>query len=124
MIDKKKQGHKAELLVANYLRSKGCIIAKMNYHSRFGEIDIIAESRKTVAFVEVKQRSENALFTPAEAVDARKQHKIILTANDFLRKANLSELQPRFDIAEVYFSKTADGKTKYKIHYIKNAFQA
>lgn len=124
MSDTKNKGHKAELLVADFLRSKGCIIAKMNYHSRFGEIDIIAESRKTVAFVEVKQRGENALFTPAEAVDARKQQKIILTANDFLRKANLPELQPRFDVAEVYFTKTEDGKTKYKIHYIKNAFQA
>ncbi len=115
-------GQSAELMVAGYLRSKGCIIAKMNYHSRYGEIDIIAETRKTVIFVEVKMRGENALVSPAEAVDYRKQQKIKLTANDFLSKANIPELQPRFDVAEVYLKTAPDGTDKYKIHYIKNAF--
>ena len=117
------KGKIAELMVAGYLRSKGCIIAKMNYHSRYGEIDIIAETRKTVMFVEVKLRSENSLFSPKEAVDANKQRKIILTAEDFLSKSNIPELQPRFDVAEVYLTKNPDGSEKYKINYIKNAFE-
>ena len=96
----------------------------MNYHSRFGEIDIIAETKKTVMFVEVKFRSENAIFTPREAVDANKQRKIILTAKDFLSKSNIPELQPRFDVAEVYLVKDENGQENYKINYIKNAFEA
>ena len=116
------KGKKAELMVAGYLREKGCIIAKMNYHSRYGEIDIIAETRKTIIFVEVKLRSENSLFSPKEAVDEFKQRKIVLTAEDFLSKSNIPELQPRFDVAEVFLVKTKDGKDKYKINYIKNAF--
>lgn len=115
-------GKKAEQLVADFLRRKGYIIAKMNYHSRFGEIDIIAENRQSVCFVEVKMRSENAIYTPAEAVDARKQQKIILTAKNFLSKSNIPELQPRFDVAEVYRYTDASGVKKLKIHYIKNAF--
>ena len=122
MSDIERRGKRAEELVAEYLRNNGYIIAKMNYRSRYGEIDIIAETRKSVAFVEVKLRGENALFSPAEAVDSRKQQKIILTANDFLRKANIPELQPRFDVAEVYFKKLENGNVKYKIHYIKDAF--
>ena len=122
MSDIERRGKRAEELVAEYLRNNGYIIAKMNYRSRYGEIDIIAETRKRVAFVEVKLRGENALFSPAEAVDSRKQQKIILTANDFLRKANIPELQPRFDVAEVYYKKLENGNVKYKIHYIKDAF--
>ena len=117
-------GKKAELAVAGYLRSKGAIIAKMNYHSRYGEIDIIAETGKTIMFVEVKFRSPNALFTPREAVDPNKQRKIILTAKDFLAKSNIPELMPRFDVAEVCLEKNEKGEENYKINYIKNAFQA
>lgn len=117
-------GKKAELAVAGYLRSKGAIIAKMNYHSRFGEIDIIAETKKTVMFVEVKFRSENAIFTPREAVDSNKQRKIILTAKDFISKSNIPELQPRFDVAEVHLEMNEKGEENYKINYIKNAFEA
>ncbi len=117
-------GKKAELAVAGYLRSKGAIIAKMNYHSRYGEIDIIAETHKTVMFVEVKFRSENAIFTPREAVDLNKQRKIVLTAKDFISKSNIPELQPRFDVAEVYLERNEIGEENYKINYIKNAFEA
>lgn len=117
-------GKNAELMVAGYLRSKGCIINKMNYHSRYGEIDIIAETRNNIIFVEVKMRSENSLMAPAEAVDAAKQRKIILTSKDFLSKSDITELQPRFDVAEVLLETTPDGAKKYKIHYIKNAFEA
>ncbi|MBE6797154.1 MAG: YraN family protein [Ruminococcaceae bacterium] len=118
-IDK---GKAAELMVAAFLRKNGCIIAKMNYHSRYGEIDIIAETQKTVMFIEVKRRKEGALVSPAESVDTNKQRKIILTAEDFLSKSRLQHLQPRFDVAEVYEEEMPDGQTKIRVHYIKNAF--
>ena len=118
-IDK---GKAAELMVAAFLRKNGCIIAKMNYHSRYGEIDIIAETQKTIMFIEVKRRKQDALVSPAESVDANKQRRIILTAEDFLSKSRLQHLQPRFDVAEVYEEDMPDGKTKMRVNYIKNAF--
>lgn len=121
MITRKEVGKAAELMVAGYLRSLGYIIVKMNYHSRFGEIDIIAEDRKHIVFVEVKLRQENALVSPAAAVDIHKQRKISLTAKDFLSKANLGELQPRFDVAEVFMQDDFSNE-KLRINYIKNAF--
>ncbi|MBQ6816389.1 MAG: YraN family protein [Clostridia bacterium] len=116
------KGKNAELMVAAYLRKHGCIIAKMNYHSRFGEIDIIAETKSTIMFVEVKMRGQNSIMAPAEAVDAAKQRKIVSTANDFLLKSHLTGLQPRFDVAEVFEETLPNGKKRYKINYIKNAF--
>ena len=38
-------GHWGEALAADYLRSRRYEIVACNYHSRFGEIDLIARNR-------------------------------------------------------------------------------
>ena len=70
-------------------------------------------------FVEVKSRDENALFLPREAVDIRKQQKIIQTAMFYLSAVE-TEKQPRFDVIEVYSN--SENKKTAKINHIKNAF--
>ena len=57
-MERDKAGKNGERLTAEFLRSKGCTVIKMNYHSRFGEIDIIAETREYIIFTEVKTRAE------------------------------------------------------------------
>ena len=114
------RGVAGEDLTAKYLREKGFIITERNFHSRFGEIDIIAENEQYILFVEVKTREEGALVSPAEAVDIFKQQKIIMTANTYLSRSQ-SELQPRFDVAQVTVLKNK-GREEYKIDYIENAF--
>ena len=116
-----KTGGMGESLTAEFLRKNGVVIVKRNYHCRYGEIDIIAENKEYIIFTEVKTRREDSLVSPAEAVDARKQRRIILTAEDFLSKYE-TELQPRFDVAEVTVFKKSDGSDGYKLHYIINAF--
>ena len=116
-----KTGGMGESLTADFLRKNGFVIVKRNYHCRYGEIDIIAENKEYIIFTEVKTRREDSLVSPAEAVDARKQGRIILTAEDFLSKY-VTELQPRFDVAEVTVFKRSDGTDGYKLHYLKNAF--
>lgn len=115
-------GSKAEIMVAAYLRKSGYIISKMNYHSKYGEIDIIAENRERVIFVEVKMRGKDAIVAPAEAVDAFKQRKILLTAKDYLLKAHLGDLELRFDVAEVFEEESTAVNKRYRLHYIRNAF--
>ena len=112
-MERDKAGKNGERLTAEFLRSKGCTVIKMNYHSRFGEIDIIAETREYIIFTEVKTR--------AEAVDVHKRRRLILTAEDFLSKF-ATDLQPRFDVAEVTYKTRKDGSTGYSLNYIKNAF--
>ena len=116
-------GKNAELMVADILRKNGAIVSKMNYRSRYGEIDIIAETRKHVLFVEVKLRKKDSLVSAAEAVDNYKQQKILLTAKDYLSKANLDEdLTVRFDVAEMTYEFDENGQAVYDFNYIKNAF--
>lgn len=121
MMKTAETGRNGEALVAEYLRKNGWIIVKRNYHSRYGEIDIIAENSEYIIFTEVKTRSENSLVTPLEAVDAAKRRRLTLTAQDFLSKFGY-ELQPRFDVAQVITYTRADGSTGYKLDYLENAF--
>ncbi len=116
-------GRKAERMVADVLRKNGAIISKMNYHSRYGEIDIVAETRKFIIFVEVKLRRKDSLVSPGQAVDSQKQRKIILTARDYLAKSQLGDtLKVRFDVAEVVYEVHDNSNVTYSLNYIKNAF--
>jgi len=119
--DIKACGKFGEDFTAKYLKAKGYKIVAQNFHSRFGEIDIIAQNKSIIAFVEVKTRSEGALFLPREAVDFYKQQKCVKTAQFYLIN-NPTELQIRFDVSEIMLSKDTK-KPEVKIHnYIENAF--
>lgn len=111
-----------EEFTAKYLKKQGYKILERNFHSRFGEIDIIASKKDIIAFVEVKTRGENAIYSPREAVDFYKQQKCVKTAQMYLAN-NTVELQPRFDVSEILLEKREDSKLKVKEHnYIENAF--
>lgn len=118
MMDNGKFG---EEYTAKYLKKKGYKIIEKNFHSRFGEIDIIAQNKSIIAFVEVKTRTEDALFAPREAVDFKKQQKCFKTAQYYLA-LNPNNFQPRFDVSEVLLKKDSK-KAEVKTHnYIENAF--
>ncbi len=111
-----------EVLAARFLRDKGYTVMSSNYHSRFGEIDIIAVDGKQIVFVEVKARSEDSLIMPREAVTPSKQQKILRTAAHYMQ-AYPSNLQPRFDIVEVWVS-DADPMIPVQIDHLIGAYVA
>jgi len=113
-------GQIGEDIAAKYLKTKGFVVSAKNYHSRYGEIDVIAENNELILFVEVKTRCANSIATPAEFVDRRKQYKILTTAQYYIYNNNVV-LQPRFDIAEIITAKSGDF-SDVKINYIENAF--
>lgn len=116
-----KTGKSGEDKVAAFLRSKGYKIIKRNYSCRFGEIDIIAEENEYIVFVEVKTRKQNSIVSGADAVDYRKQQRIMLTAEDFIAKTECV-LQPRFDVATVICYEKENGQMGFNLEYFKNAF--
>ena len=117
----RKTGNLGEKAAAKYLRRHGYKIMKRNFVADGGEIDIIAENKTTVAFVEVKTRTlgkENPSEPrPASAVTPEKQRKIISAARFYLGGFQSKRL--RLDIVEVYLN--AD-KSVSKIVHIENAF--
>lgn len=118
-MDKKSLGNKGEQFAAEYYKKLGFTVVAQNYTCRGGEIDIIAQNGEYIIFVEVKTRSENALYSPAEAVDYKKQKRLSVAAYKFLSD-NKTDKQPQFDIFEVY---TVNDRI-YKINRIENAFEA
>ena len=106
-----------EIEAANYLRKKKYKLISANYHTRFGEIDLIVANKKFICFVEVKQRDISSIALPKEFVDFSKQQKIISSAQLYL-SANKTDLQPRFDVIEIY---TKDNKIN-SIKHLENAF--
>ena len=111
-------GDAGENFAAEYLEKNGYKILAKNYRTDFAEIDIIAELGEEIIFVEVKTRSNTRRGLPAEAVNLRKQKKIIGAASVFLQDEIYFDRACRFDVIEVY----SDG-TEFKIRHIKNAFE-
>ena len=112
-------GALGEDFAAKLYEKSGYTVTDRNYHSRYGEIDLIAENEDTLCFVEVKTRNLTTLGTPAEAVDYRKQKKITLTAMKYLTEAECYK-QPRFDVLELW----QDGSKIIRYNLIENAFSA
>ena len=116
------KGLAGEVLAARFLRDKGYTILSSNYHSRFGEIDIIAVDNRYIVFVEVKARSEDSIIYPREAVTYDKQQKILKTAAMYIR-AYPSNLQPRFDVVEVWMD-DKDPMIPLQIDHLISAYEA
>ena len=119
MMDKKELGNKGENFAAEYYKKLGFTVTAQNYSCRGGEIDIIVENGEYIIFVEVKTRSENALYQPSEAVDFKKQKRLTIAATKYLAESG-SEKQTQFDVFEVY---TVNGRI-FKVRRIENAFEA
>lgn len=76
-MENKKIGNAGEDLACRYLEKRGYKILERNKHySRFCEIDIIAEYKNTLVFVEVKTRTTNDFGTPFEAITKSKYENI------------------------------------------------
>ncbi len=110
-----------EALAAEYLRKKRYEIVASGYRCRFGEIDLIVKNRKYLAFVEVKLRKSDRFASAMEFVDRRKQDRLRMTASIYLSQ-NETNLQPRFDVIEIYAPQGMD-TPKPEIIHMEDAFQ-
>ena len=109
-----------EALAAEYLRKKHYQIVAAGYRSRFGEIDLIVQNRKYLVFVEVKTRKNSDFAGAREYVDRKKQDRIRVTASLYLSQ-NPTNLQPRFDVVEVY-APQGEQTVKPEIIHMEDAF--
>lgn len=98
----KKIGGEGEDLAEAHLAKKGYQILRRNYVTKVGEIDIIAQDKETVVFVEVKTFADNSWegVSPAVNVTPAKQKKIIRVARHYLSTL-IKEPYCRFDVIAV-----------------------
>ena len=106
-------GRAGEKRAVDFLKKNGFKILKTNYKTVVGEIDIIAEEKGVIVFIEVKTRTSDNFGAPSEAVDKRKQEKYYKTATYFLQKEKKTDSECRFDVVEI---------ENGQINHIFNAF--
>ena len=107
-----------EAKVGEYLLARGWRIIERGWRCRFGELDLIARSKKgVVCMIEVKLRGAGAIALPREFVDSRKQERLRMAAAAYLSQHEL-DAPVRIDVAEVYQENGA-----LRVEYLEDAFQ-
>ena len=115
------RGAWGEALAAEYLRKKRYKLQAAGYSCKFGEIDLIVSDRQYLVFVEVKLRKTSEFAKAMEYVDRRKQDRIRATASMYLSQ-NPTDLQPRFDVIEIY-APEGTATVHPEIRHMEDAFQ-
>lgn len=111
-MNKREIGAYYEDKVCDFLREKGIEILERNYYCKFGEVDIIGRDQNTLIFFEVKFRTDDRFGNALEAIDRKKQKRIIDCAKYYMAFKD-NNLFIRFD---------AIGITEGKLNWVKNAF--
>jgi putative endonuclease len=97
-----KLGKEGEEIAENYLIQQGYQIIERNFHSRQGEVDIIARDRDSLVFVEVKSYSYRSYGSPVGAIRKAKKQSLIHAAQTYLYKKNIQDTYSRFDVIAIY----------------------
>jgi len=111
-------GKEGERVAERYLQKKGYTLVERNYRCPAGELDLIVLDRRVVVFVEVKTRTGHGFGSPLEAVEFRKQRKMIQAAQFFLAEKRLQQRDARFDVVGVSWP----GRNPV-VEHIENAFE-
>lgn len=130
MLNRPQQfGKKSESAAVRHLVKNGYKILEQNYHTKQGELDIIAKDGDTIVFVEVKARRSDRFGTPKGAITSKKQKKISMLALYYLKATNQSYAKARFDVVTISgrkpkpFPEVGENSTTVRIEIIKNAFE-
>jgi putative endonuclease len=111
-------GNKGEMLAARFLMDKGYAIHEYNWRSGHKEIDLIAQERDVLVFVEVKSRSSAVFGDAVDAVTPAKIKLLISAAEAYIQQREI-DLDYRFDVVTV----VGDGES-HAIEHIEDAFAA
>jgi putative endonuclease len=117
-MKRKELGTIGEKLARNFLKKKGYKIRETNFRCREGEIDIIAEKKDYLVFVEVRTKASSSFGSPEESVTFAKKEKLIASALVYLSERKNLPDSWRIDFVAVEL----DQKSKAtRIELIENA---
>ncbi len=115
--EQKDLGRKGEELALRFLKRHGYKIIERNYVCKMGEMDIIAQEKDTLVFVEVKTRTSMDFGPPQLAVNSTKQMQLSKVALNFLKEKGCEDVKARFDVLAIVLRHTGE-----EIELIKDAF--
>jgi putative endonuclease len=116
-----KVGQIGEKQARDFLQAQNHQILAQNYHSRFGEIDIISinlTKPRKIIFTEVKTRIDISFGHPEESLTYQKKQRLFKTAIDYLTKNNL-KTSWRIDLIAIQLDKS---QKLLDLRHYKNVF--
>jgi putative endonuclease len=114
----KEKGREGEGLAVLFLENQGFRILDRNYRNRLGEIDIVAEDKGVVVFVEVRTLKASAGHAAEETIQWKKQQRLSWVAQAYLQQRSLGDRPARFDVVAVAL---AGGRST--LNHIPDAFE-
>lgn len=117
MAENQDLGQKGEDIACAFLEQLGLQVVERNWRYGREEIDIIAKTKHTLVFVEVKTRKSALFGAPALFVDKQKQRHLIKAAQGYVDRYK-SDLEVRFDVVGILIDATGE-----QVEHIPNAFQ-
>ena len=98
---RKDTGILGEKLASDYLKKRGYRILEANYRCPQGEIDLVAEHKDYLVFIEVRTKRSLAFGTPEESITAAKKEKLRTVAAHYRQNHdNLPQLW-RIDVVAI-----------------------
>ncbi len=99
-------GHAGERHARRFLEASGLTFIASNWHSRFGELDLIMQDGSCVVFVEVKTRHGEGAGRAEESISPAKARRIIAAAEAFLAEhPDLAHFVWRVDLVALTLSR-------------------
>jgi putative endonuclease len=118
--DRRQLGAEGERRAAAHLERRGYRVLDRNVRAGGVELDVVAERGGLVVFVEVKTRRSSGPGAPEEAVDRRKQARLVQGARAWLRGRRRRYRAARFDVLACEVR--PDGS--WRIRHLEGAFDA
>jgi putative endonuclease len=117
-MKRKDVGILGEKLAKDFLKKKGYRIRDTNFRCRHGEIDVVAEKKGSLIFIEVRTKTGTSFCSPEESVTFAKKEKLIASALAYRDIHQNLPLSWRIDFVAVELDQ--NGKAT-RIELIENA---
>ncbi len=117
-MERQEIGRLGEKLALRHLKKRGYRILDRNFRCRRGEIDIVAEQKDYLVFVEVRTKTTVAFGTPEESITQTKKDHLVAAALTYISEH--PKLPPlwRIDVVAIELEQKGRGK---RIEIIENA---
>jgi len=112
-------GKESKQTKATYLQKRGYRVSHRNCHIVRGEIDLVADHMGVLLFIEVKAYRGARFGLSAQAVDFRKQQRLIHVPRHFLHRYQCEDRQCRFNV--ILLTQKVSGNVQ--IELFQNAFE-
>lgn len=101
-------GERGEMIAWNFLIKKGYKLVEKNYRTRIGEMDVIAEKKGRLVFIEIKTRRTERFGRPEEAVTVQKQRKLFQIASYYLKEKKKENIPISFAVLAVHWPSSGE----------------